>query len=99
LILDADNVLHPDFLSWRLFPIELCGYQVNSGKSGLSANPKHRVAILDGLSEKGQNQEMLCKGANQLGPFQQINRSANGFWVKPKCLVETLFSLKWRSEI
>jgi len=76
LILDADNVLHPDFHQ-AILSNRAAGYQVIQGER-LPANQNTGMAILDGLSEKA-NQEMLCKGANQLGLSSKLTGSAMAF--------------------
>jgi cellulose synthase/poly-beta-1,6-N-acetylglucosamine synthase-like glycosyltransferase len=76
LILDADNVLHPDFYLAIVSNLA-AGYQVIQGER-LPANQNTGMAILDGLSEKA-NQEMLCKGANQLGLSSKLTGSAMAF--------------------
>jgi cellulose synthase/poly-beta-1,6-N-acetylglucosamine synthase-like glycosyltransferase len=76
LILDADNVLHPDFYQ-AILSNRAAGYQVIQGER-LPANQNSGMAILDGLSEKA-NQEMLCKGANQLGLSSKLTGSAMAF--------------------
>ncbi|MEP0712716.1 glycosyltransferase [Algoriphagus sp.] len=76
LILDADNVLHPDFYQAAI-SYRSAGFQVIQGER-LPANQNTGMAILDGLSEKA-NQEMLCKGANQLGFSSKLTGSAMVF--------------------
>lgn len=73
LVLDADNVLHPDFYE-AILSNRAAGHQVIQGER-LPANLNTGMAILDGLSEKA-NQEMLCKGANQLGLSSKLTGSA-----------------------
>lgn len=75
-ILDADNILHPDFYKEINF-YKSNGHQVIQGQR-LPANQTTGMAVLDGLSEKA-NQEMLCKGANLLGFSSKLTGSAMVF--------------------
>ena len=73
VILDADNQLDEDFIPVAL-QYRALGYRVLQGER-LAANSHNGMEILDGLSEKA-NQEMLCKGANQLGFSSKLTGSA-----------------------
>lgn len=73
VILDADNQLAEDFIPVAL-QYRALGYRVLQGER-LAANSHNGMEILDGLSEKA-NQEMLCKGANQLGLSSKLTGSA-----------------------
>lgn len=73
IILDADNHLDPNFISTAL-RYRTLGYRTLQGER-LAANTRNAMEILDGLSEKA-NQEMLCKGANQLGLSSKLTGSA-----------------------
>lgn len=73
VILDADNRLESDFIPVAL-QYRALGYRVLQGER-LAANTHNGMEILDGLSEKA-NQEMLCKGANQLGFSSKLTGSA-----------------------
>lgn len=72
-ILDADNILHPSFYK-EINNFSSLGYSVVQGQR-LPANQATGMAVLDGLSEKA-NQEMLCKGANVLGFSSKLTGSA-----------------------
>lgn len=73
VILDADNLLEQDFIQTALHYRAL-GYRTIQGER-LASNSRNAMEILDGLSEKA-NQEMLCKGANQLGLSSKLTGSA-----------------------
>jgi cellulose synthase/poly-beta-1,6-N-acetylglucosamine synthase-like glycosyltransferase len=73
VILDADNQLDENFIPVAL-QYRALGYRVLQGER-LAANSHNGMEILDGLSEKA-NQEMLCKGANQLGLSSKLTGSA-----------------------
>lgn len=73
VILDADNQLDENFITVAL-QYRALGYRVLQGER-LAANSHNGMEILDGLSEKA-NQEMLCKGANQLGFSSKLTGSA-----------------------
>jgi cellulose synthase/poly-beta-1,6-N-acetylglucosamine synthase-like glycosyltransferase len=73
IILDADNHLNPNFISVAL-RYRALGHRTIQGER-LAANTRNAMEILDGLSEKA-NQEMLCKGANQLGLSSKLTGSA-----------------------
>jgi cellulose synthase/poly-beta-1,6-N-acetylglucosamine synthase-like glycosyltransferase len=73
VILDADNRLERDFIPVAL-QYRALGHRVLQGER-LAANSRNGMEILDGLSEKA-NQEMLCKGANQLGFSSKLTGSA-----------------------
>ncbi|GAB2475046.1 glycosyltransferase family 2 protein [Algoriphagus taiwanensis] len=73
VILDADNILDRNFISTAL-QYRALGYRVLQGER-LASNTRNAMEILDGLSEKA-NQELLCKGANQLGLSSKLTGSA-----------------------
>ncbi len=76
LVLDADNLLHEKFSQVTSF-YHSEGYSCIQGER-LPMNQDSPLAILDGLSEKA-NQEMLCKGANVLGMSSKLTGSAMSF--------------------
>ncbi len=76
LVLDADNVLEENFYQ-AILSNRAAGHLAIQGER-LAANQNTGMAVLDGLSEKA-NQEMLCKGANQLGLSSKLTGSAMAF--------------------
>jgi len=83
LILDADNVLHPDF--YQAIVSTSCWIPSNSGER-LPANQKHRGGDLDwACLKKAKSGKCSAKERINLA-FQQINRFSNGFWVRSVCL-------------
>ncbi len=76
LVLDADNLLHHKFSKVTSFYHQQ-GYPCIQGER-LPMNQDTTLAILDGLSEKA-NQEMLCKGANVFGMSSKLTGSAMSF--------------------
>ncbi|MCS5491099.1 glycosyltransferase [Algoriphagus limi] len=73
VILDADNILESDFVDQAEKNVAM-GFRVIQGER-LAANTGKPIELLDGLSEKA-NQELLCKGANQLGLSSKLTGSA-----------------------
>lgn len=76
VILDADNVMEPDFLLHAKGFLE-DGFSIIQGNR-IAANVNSDFALLDGLSEAA-NTEMLCKGANVLGFSSKLSGSAMVF--------------------
>jgi cellulose synthase/poly-beta-1,6-N-acetylglucosamine synthase-like glycosyltransferase len=73
VILDADNVMDSSFVKEAEKNAAL-GYRVIQGER-LASNTGKPIELLDALSEKA-NQELLCKGANQLGLSSKLTGSA-----------------------
>ncbi|TDK44208.1 glycosyltransferase [Algoriphagus formosus] len=73
VILDADNVMDSSFVKEAEKNAAL-GFRVIQGER-LASNTGKPIELLDALSEKA-NQELLCKGANQLGLSSKLTGSA-----------------------
>lgn len=73
VILDADNVMDSNFVI-EVEKNAALGYRVIQGER-LASNTGKPIELLDALSEKA-NQELLCKGANQLGLSSKLTGSA-----------------------
>lgn len=76
ILLDADNVFLPEFISRTKKYLE-AGYTLIQGER-VAANQDSEFALLDGLSESA-NTEMLCKGAHVLGFSSKLSGSAMVF--------------------
>lgn len=76
IMLDADNVLFPDFVLKAHGYLE-AGFRLIQGER-VAANQDSDFALMDGLSETA-NTEMLCKGAHVLGFSSKLSGSAMVF--------------------
>lgn len=76
ILLDADNVFLPGFISRTKQYLE-AGFTLIQGER-VAVNQDSDFALLDGLSESA-NTEMLCKGAHVLGFSSKLSGSAMVF--------------------
>jgi cellulose synthase/poly-beta-1,6-N-acetylglucosamine synthase-like glycosyltransferase len=79
VILDADNIMEPNFIS-TLNKIHQLGYQSIQGRRA-AKNSDTTMAFLDGLSEEINN-HIMCKGSTALGLSSSLKGSGMSFNYK-----------------
>lgn len=79
VILDADNIMEPNFIS-TLNKIHQLGYQSIQGRRA-AKNIDTTMAFLDGLSEEINN-HIMCKGSTALGLSSSLKGSGMSFNYK-----------------
>ncbi|MEQ9166106.1 MAG: glycosyltransferase family 2 protein, partial [Fulvivirga sp.] len=79
VILDADNIMEPNFIS-TLNNIHQLGYQSIQGRRA-AKNSDTTMAFLDGLSEEINN-HIMCKGSTALGLSSSLKGSGMSFNYK-----------------
>lgn len=79
VILDADNVMEPDFLS-RMNVLHQMGYRSIQGQR-IAKNENNTMAILDGISE-AINYSIISRGSSALGASPGVKGSGMSFEFK-----------------